>query len=162
MVPGLRPHSTTTRSKKPAARKPTDHGPAGVRRATFQQRRAVRPGPRSAAQPISGGLRSKAAPGSTKSSGLPALPGRAKPEPWTDFTGAQFDARNYGTCGLTELIIINAGVSLGVLDSRLFTMMVLMALVTTALAAPFLPNAPASPNDLADRPATPSDQLQPA
>ena len=43
------------------------------------------------------------------------------------------------TRGLTELIIINAGVSMGVLDARMFTMMVLMALVTTALAGPLVP-----------------------
>lgn len=43
------------------------------------------------------------------------------------------------TRGLTELIILNAGVGLGVLDSRMFTMLVIMALVTTALAGPLLP-----------------------
>ncbi|MEU4654790.1 cation:proton antiporter [Streptomyces sp. NPDC023723] len=43
------------------------------------------------------------------------------------------------TRGLTELIILNAGVSMGVLDQRMFTMMVLMALVTTALAGPLVP-----------------------
>lgn len=42
------------------------------------------------------------------------------------------------TRGLTELIILNAALSLGVLDGQLFTMMVLMALVTTALAGPLL------------------------
>jgi Kef-type K+ transport system membrane component KefB len=44
------------------------------------------------------------------------------------------------TRGLTELIILNAGVSLGVLDTSMFTMMVIMALVTTALAGPLLPH----------------------
>jgi Kef-type K+ transport system membrane component KefB len=43
------------------------------------------------------------------------------------------------TRGLTELIILNAGVSMGVLDSRMFTMMVLMALITTAMAGLFVP-----------------------
>lgn len=43
------------------------------------------------------------------------------------------------TRGLTELIILNAGVSMGVLDDRMFTMMVLMALITTALAGPLVP-----------------------
>ncbi|MFE4370229.1 cation:proton antiporter [Streptomyces sp. NPDC056835] len=43
------------------------------------------------------------------------------------------------TRGLTELIILNAGVSMGVLDNRMFTMMVLMALITTALAGPLVP-----------------------
>ncbi|MEW2319462.1 cation:proton antiporter domain-containing protein [Streptomyces bauhiniae] len=42
------------------------------------------------------------------------------------------------TRGLTELIILNAAVSLGVLDGRMFTMLVIMALVTTAMAAPML------------------------
>ena len=43
------------------------------------------------------------------------------------------------TRGLTELIILNAALTLGVLDGRLFTMMVVMALVTTATAGPLLP-----------------------
>lgn len=55
------------------------------------------------------------------------------------------------TRGLTELIILNVGVGLGVLDGQMFTMMVLMALVTTALAGPLLPNAPSSPDELAYR-----------
>jgi len=38
-----------------------------------------------------------------------------------------------------ELIILNAGVGLGVLDTPMFTMMVIMALFTTALAGPLLP-----------------------
>jgi Kef-type K+ transport system membrane component KefB len=45
------------------------------------------------------------------------------------------------TRGLTELVILNAGLSLGVLDPPMFTMMVLMGLVTTALAGPLLPSA---------------------
>lgn len=43
------------------------------------------------------------------------------------------------TRGLTEMIILNAAVTLGVLDGQMFTMMVIMALVTTALAGPLLP-----------------------
>ncbi|MFE1886951.1 cation:proton antiporter domain-containing protein [Streptomyces diastatochromogenes] len=43
------------------------------------------------------------------------------------------------TRGLTELIILNVGLSLNVLDGRLFTLMVLVALITTALAGPLLP-----------------------
>ncbi|GAA1373638.1 cation:proton antiporter [Streptomyces beijiangensis] len=43
------------------------------------------------------------------------------------------------TRGLTELIILNTAVQLGVLDAQMFTMMVIMALVTTALASPLLP-----------------------
>jgi Kef-type K+ transport system membrane component KefB len=45
------------------------------------------------------------------------------------------------TRGLTELIILSAAVDLGVLDGQLFTMMVIMALVTTALAGPLLPRS---------------------
>ncbi|MFE2286507.1 cation:proton antiporter [Streptomyces sp. NPDC059443] len=52
------------------------------------------------------------------------------------------DSRDLGllmnTRGLTELIILNAAVSLGVLDGRMFTMLVIMALVTTAMAGPLL------------------------
>ncbi|MFJ9084525.1 MULTISPECIES: cation:proton antiporter domain-containing protein [unclassified Streptomyces] len=56
--------------------------------------------------------------------------------PWKEATaiGVLMNTR-----GLTELIILNAGVSMGVLDDRMFTMMVLMALVTTALAGPLVP-----------------------
>ncbi|MGE0029426.1 cation:proton antiporter [Pseudonocardia sp.] len=42
------------------------------------------------------------------------------------------------TRGLTELVILTVGVQLGVLDQNLFTLMVLMALITTAMAAPLL------------------------
>ncbi|MCO5995455.1 cation:proton antiporter domain-containing protein [Actinoallomurus rhizosphaericola] len=66
------------------------------------------------------------------------------------------------TRGLTELIILNVGVSLGVLDGQMFTMMVLMALVTTALAGPLLPNAPASPDELAHRRSARSAESQAA
>ena len=43
------------------------------------------------------------------------------------------------TRGLTELIILNAGAQLGVLDTQMFTMMVIMALFTTGIAGPLLP-----------------------
>jgi Kef-type K+ transport system membrane component KefB len=46
------------------------------------------------------------------------------------------------TRGLTELIILNAGVSMGILDQRMYTMMVVMALVTTAMAGPLVPRLP--------------------
>lgn len=42
------------------------------------------------------------------------------------------------TRGLTELVILNVGVSMGVLDERMFTMLVIMALVTTMMAGPLL------------------------
>ncbi|WP_199510886.1 cation:proton antiporter domain-containing protein [Nucisporomicrobium flavum] len=45
------------------------------------------------------------------------------------------------TRGLTELVILNIGVTLGLLDGRMFTMMVIMALVTTAMAGPLLPRS---------------------
>jgi Kef-type K+ transport system membrane component KefB len=42
------------------------------------------------------------------------------------------------TRGLTELVILTVGLNLGVLSDRVFAMMVLMALVTTFMAAPIL------------------------
>jgi Kef-type K+ transport system membrane component KefB/nucleotide-binding universal stress UspA family protein len=40
------------------------------------------------------------------------------------------------TRGLTELVILSVGLSLGVLSDRLYAMMVIMALLTTVIAAP--------------------------
>jgi Kef-type K+ transport system membrane component KefB len=68
------------------------------------------------------------------------------------FLGAYLGARSVGvagrqagalaalmnTRGLTELIILNVGKSLGVLDTRLFSLMVVMAIVTTAMTGPIL------------------------
>jgi Kef-type K+ transport system membrane component KefB len=42
------------------------------------------------------------------------------------------------TRGLMELIVLNVGLDLGVLNPRLFTMMVIMAVVTTAMTGPWL------------------------
>jgi hypothetical protein len=42
------------------------------------------------------------------------------------------------TRGLTELVILTIGVQQGVLDGEMFTLMVIMALVTTAMASPLL------------------------
>ena len=42
------------------------------------------------------------------------------------------------TRGLTELIILNVGLQLGVLSSKLFTLMVLMAVITTVMTEPLL------------------------
>lgn len=42
------------------------------------------------------------------------------------------------TRGLTELVLLNVGLSLGLLTVQLFSAMVLMALVTTGIAAPVL------------------------
>jgi Kef-type K+ transport system membrane component KefB len=42
------------------------------------------------------------------------------------------------TRGLTELVVLSIGVQLGLLNQQLYTLMVIMALVTTAMAAPML------------------------
>jgi Kef-type K+ transport systems, membrane components len=42
------------------------------------------------------------------------------------------------TRGLVELIVLNIGFELGVLSPRIFTMLVLMALVTTFMTGPML------------------------
>lgn len=42
------------------------------------------------------------------------------------------------TRGLVELIVLNIGLDLGVISPRLFTMMVIMALVTTLITGPAL------------------------
>jgi Kef-type K+ transport system membrane component KefB len=42
------------------------------------------------------------------------------------------------TRGLTEIVILQVGAQLGVLDGRLFTLMVLMALITTVMTEPLL------------------------
>jgi Kef-type K+ transport system membrane component KefB len=42
------------------------------------------------------------------------------------------------TRGLMELIVLNVGYELGILSPALFSMMVMMALVTTAMTAPLL------------------------
>lgn len=42
------------------------------------------------------------------------------------------------TRGLTELIVLNIGLSLGVISPLLFTMLVVMALVTTFMTSPLL------------------------
>ncbi|WP_067807308.1 cation:proton antiporter domain-containing protein [Actinomadura formosensis] len=78
-----------------------------------------------------------------------AIPGRLTGMPWRE---AGTLGLLVNTRGLTELIILNAGVGLGILDDQMFTMMVLMAVITTALAGPLLPNPPASPRQ-AGRPA---------
>ena len=42
------------------------------------------------------------------------------------------------TRGLMELIILNIGYDLGILSPQIFTMMVVMALVTTFMTCPLL------------------------
>ncbi|MET9914875.1 cation:proton antiporter [Streptomyces sp. NPDC006476] len=56
------------------------------------------------------------------------------------------------TRGLTELIVLTMGVQIGVLDSRLYSVMVVMSLVTTAMAGPVLALLPAA----GDQPAWPT------
>nr|WP_246260024.1 cation:proton antiporter [Streptomyces typhae] len=46
------------------------------------------------------------------------------------------------TRGLTELVVLNVGLSMGALDTRLFTAMVVMALVTTLMTGPLLSRFP--------------------
>jgi len=46
------------------------------------------------------------------------------------------------TRGLMELVVLNVGLDLGVISPRLFTMMVIMALVTTAMTMPLLDLVP--------------------
>ena len=42
------------------------------------------------------------------------------------------------TRGLVELIVLNIGLDLGIISPTLFTMLVLMALVTTLMTTPML------------------------
>ncbi|MEU2040046.1 cation:proton antiporter [Nocardia niwae] len=42
------------------------------------------------------------------------------------------------TRGLTELVILNIGLTIGVIDQRLYSLLVMMALITTAMTAPLL------------------------
>lgn len=58
-------------------------------------------------------------------------------------TGERWDAALtigilMNTRGLTEIVILTVGLELGVIDESLFTVMVIMALVTTVMAAPLL------------------------
>ncbi|KUJ68420.1 hypothetical protein ACZ90_19325 [Streptomyces albus subsp. albus] len=60
------------------------------------------------------------------------------------------------TRGLTELVILGVGRQLGVIDSRLFAVMVVMALVTTGMAGPLLHALGMTPAAQAARPAVPA------
>jgi Kef-type K+ transport system membrane component KefB len=64
-----------------------------------------------------------------------AVAARATGMSWRDALslGALMNTR-----GLMELVILNVGLDIGVLSPTLFAMMVLMALVTTALTTPLL------------------------
>jgi Kef-type K+ transport system membrane component KefB len=63
------------------------------------------------------------------------LAARITGESWRDATtiGVLMNTR-----GLTELVILSVGLSLGVINGTIFTIMVLMALVTTFMATPIL------------------------
>jgi K+:H+ antiporter len=60
---------------------------------------------------------------------------RATGEKWQDAAAIGI---LMNTRGLTELVILSVGLSLGVISTTIFTMMVLMALVTTLMATPML------------------------
>ncbi|MCK8438109.1 cation/H(+) antiporter [Streptomyces sp. D2-8] len=57
--------------------------------------------------------------------------------------------------GLTELVILDVGLELGVLDGRLFTAMVMMALITTVMTGPLLHRSHPSGRE------NPPDDMQP-
>lgn len=89
-----------------------------------------------------------------------ALAARASGEPWRESwtIGTLMNAR-----GLMELIILNIGLEKGLITSTLFTIMVLMAIVTTVMASPLfywiygrhMNGVTASPRDAAAVPAAP-------
>jgi Kef-type K+ transport system membrane component KefB/nucleotide-binding universal stress UspA family protein len=64
------------------------------------------------------------------------------------------------TRGLMELIVLNIGLDLGVISPKIFTMMVIMALVTTIMTTPLLQLV--SPRSLEPRPASSTDAAQAA
>ncbi|MEU9453917.1 cation:proton antiporter [Streptomyces sp. NPDC048277] len=64
-----------------------------------------------------------------------AVPARLTGSGWRD--AAVFGAL-MNTRGLTEIVILGIGRDLGLIGPRLFTVMVLMALITTAMAGPLL------------------------
>jgi Kef-type K+ transport system membrane component KefB/nucleotide-binding universal stress UspA family protein len=64
-----------------------------------------------------------------------ALAGRVTGMPWREASAVGI---LMNTRGLMELIVLNMGLDLGVLSPRLFTMMVIMALVTTWMTSPLL------------------------
>lgn len=60
------------------------------------------------------------------------------------------------TRGLMELVVLNVGLDLGVISPRLFAMMVVMALVTTWMAAPLLARLYPASRALVDAPPVPA------
>jgi Kef-type K+ transport system membrane component KefB len=63
------------------------------------------------------------------------------------------------TRGLTELVILNVGLSIGLLSTELFSAMVMMALVTTAMTSPLLTR---TLRPAASTPASEQQDVQPA
>ena len=63
------------------------------------------------------------------------LAARVMGEPWRDAAAIGI---LMNTRGLTELVILSVGLQLGIISTTLFTMMVIMALVTTLMATPML------------------------
>jgi Kef-type K+ transport system membrane component KefB len=68
------------------------------------------------------------------------------------------------TRGLTELIVLNVGLHLGILSQDLYSLMVVMAVVTTAMAGPLLNRLLGRPGstDSPDNPDGPGTQATPA
>ncbi|MFJ1972080.1 cation:proton antiporter [Streptomyces sp. NPDC087903] len=64
-----------------------------------------------------------------------AVPARLTGSDWREAAvfGTLMNSR-----GLTEIVILGIGLHLGLIDTQLFTVMVLMALITTAMAGPLL------------------------
>ncbi len=67
--------------------------------------------------------------------GAGALAARWTGLPWRE---ALMIGTLMNTRGLMELVVLNVGFDLGILSARMFTMMVLMALVTTCMCGPLL------------------------
>ncbi|MFD6804760.1 cation:proton antiporter domain-containing protein, partial [Streptomyces anthocyanicus] len=55
--------------------------------------------------------------------------------------------------GLTEIVILSVGLELGLIDGTVYSMMVVMAVVTTAMAGPLLDVAPPPEQHPAPHPA---------
>ncbi|NDL56869.1 cation:proton antiporter [Phytoactinopolyspora mesophila] len=64
-----------------------------------------------------------------------AVPARLSGMNWRD-SAALGTLMN--TRGLTEIVVLNIGLQRGIIDSEMFTMMIAMALMTTAMAGPLL------------------------
>ncbi|MFC7220683.1 cation:proton antiporter [Streptomyces polyrhachis] len=87
------------------------------------------------------------------------LPARSFGLNWRESTGVGV---LMNTRGLTELVILGVGLNLGVLDQTLFTEMVLMALITTAMTGPLLPLLlPRTRRDPVATPAVPATSAPP-